>query len=223
VRRLVATVTLPALALALVGVGAGCGLSTNDKPESIAGTTVDSSTQRQQSTLAQPSGATRTVQAWFLDTDDAGTRLIARDREVALPATPASRVDALLQQPPDDAEREQGIWSAIPPDASLRTVPVQRGTVLELDFPDRVYLELHGRVAQGAFAQIVYTATALPGVNAVLFKRDGVDFPAVDGSGQARSDPLRKQDFTDFAPAPRRSARAARPAENSAKRALVSP
>lgn len=184
----------------LVLVAAGCGLSTNDEPEDIADTTIDSAAHDRTSTFAVPYGDTEPVVVWFLATDDQGIHLRQSQRRVAAPPTAGSHLDALFQQPPDDIERDDGIWTAIPSDASLLGEPVQRGGVLVVDLPEQVYLELHGRGAQGAFAQIAYTATELPGIDAVQFERDGTLFSALDGSGQATTSALGRDDFADFAP-----------------------
>jgi spore germination protein GerM len=211
---------LTAVALAgLVVATAGCGLSTNDKPESINDTTVDPTT-RGSTAYTPPSDDTGLVTTWFLNTDRKGAYLVSQPRRVALPVTPARRIEALLQQPPDDAERGRGIWSAIPADATLQSPPVRRGKVLVIAMPDRVYEQLHGKVAQGAFAQLVYTGAAVPGIAAVQFTRDGAVFPAVDGSGQARTDPLAPADFSDFDRTWRRSGRLRRSSDPPEQRRI---
>ena len=184
----------------LVLVAAGCGLSTDNEPEGIANTTVDSTAQDRTSNFAVPYGDTEPVAVWFLATDDEGIHLKQTQRRVAAPPTPENHLDALLQQPPDVFERDDGIWTAIPANARLLEAPVQRGQVLVINLPDQVYLELHGRGAQGAFAQITYTATEIDGVKAVQFERDGTVFSALDGSGQATTSALDRDDFADFAP-----------------------
>lgn len=190
---------------ALLAVGAllaaGCGLSTNDRPEGIPDTTVDPATQqRKASNYVVPYGDTETVAVWFLVTDDAGIHLIKTQRRVPQPATASSHLGALFQQPPDDLERDDGIWTAIPSDADVLGKPEERGDVLVIDLPEEVYLELHGRTAQGAFAQMTYTATEISGVKAVQFERDGTLFTALDGSGEATTAALDRDDFADFAP-----------------------
>ena len=182
-----------------VGLLGGCGLSTDDEPEAIPRPTVESSASTPASTVVRPGEATENVTVFFLTTDDAGTSVEDVQRQVALPATLGSRLDALLAQPPDEDERSQGIWSAIPASATLASAPHQRGHVLIVDMPSRIYDELHGLIAQDAFAQIVYTATAIQGVESVLFRRDGVTFEAVDGTGQASSRPLGRDDFPELA------------------------
>lgn len=200
--------------LLLVGVAAlagGCGLSTDAEPQSITDATVDARTSTTVSTPALPETDTDNVTVYFLRTvedDEAGEGgedgaeeiLFRVPRPVALPATPATRLDALFTQPPTPEEREEGLWTAIPADATLADRPQQQGHELIVDLPEGVYEQLHGMVAQDAFAQIVYTATAIPGVESVTFQRDGTPFEAVDGAGQAQSEPLTRDDFPDLAP-----------------------
>ena len=196
-RRLLAA--LPPLAL-VAGV-VGCGLSTDDEPQAIPNGTADPDTTTTTTTRPAPVGETDNVTVYFLQSvEGAEEVLYEAQRQVPLPATPATRLDALFTQPPTDEEREEGVWSAIPVDAVLADRPRQEGTVLVVDLPEGVYDQLHGVIAQDAFAQIVFTATAIPGVSAVAFQRDGSPFEAVDGSGQAQRGPLSRADFPELDP-----------------------
>jgi spore germination protein GerM len=196
---------LPGLLLGgVTALAAGCGLSTDDEPVSITAATEGTSTtttSTPSSTPGLPDRDTDNVTVFFLQTvGDAEEILFPVPRPVPLPATPATRLDALLTQPPTPEEREEGLWSAIPADATLAERPQQQGHELIVDLPEGVYDQLHGIIAQNAFAQIVYTATAIPGVESVTFQRDGTPFEAVDGTGQAQSEPLTRADFPDLAP-----------------------
>lgn len=180
---------------------ASCGLSTDDSPEAITGSSVESSASTAPSTLVLPGEDAEEISVWFLLTSDAGTgetNLTEMPRQVTRPATAEGHLEALLSQPPNDSERELGLWSALPPDAALASRPRQRGHVLVVDMPEGVYDELHGIIAQNAFAQIVYTATEFDGVESVRFERDGSLFEAVDGEGQASADPLGRDDFDEL-------------------------
>lgn len=181
---------------------AACSLDTDEEPETIGGPTITPGASADVSTIDLPSAATENVSVWFLHnrSDDVGAYVVEAKRKVAIGATPAIWLDALLQQPPDVAERDAGIWSSIPLDARLVTEPEQRGHVLTVQLSERVYSELHGLLAQYAFAQIVYTATEIPGIESVLFMEDDGIFPAVDGAGQAHTDPLGRDDYGDLIP-----------------------
>lgn len=189
-------------ALAATVALAACGLSTNEEPETIGGPAIASNAGSDVSVIDLPTANTENVSVWFLHnrTDDVGVFVIEAKRQVAQPASPGIWLDALLQQPPGETEREDGIWSAIPLDARLVTEPDQQGHVLTVQLSDRVYSELHGLLAQYAFAQIVYTATEIPGIESVLFLEDDGVFPAVDGAGQAHTDPLGRSDYDELIP-----------------------
>lgn len=190
-------------ALVAVVVLGACSLSTDKEPQSIEGPVVASSSSSEASTIEKlPDADAENVSVWFLQTrtSGVGAYLVESSRKVAQPATAGTWIDALLQQPPDSSEKEDGIWSAIPADAQLVTEPEQQGHVLTVQLPDRVYEDLHGLIAQYALAQIVFTATEIPGVETVQFLRDDGVFAAIDGTGQARTDPLGRDDFADVMP-----------------------
>lgn len=191
-----------AIAAVLAVALASCGLSTDDEPQAITRSTADTGPDTSSTTFTLPGAEVDNVSVYFLQTvEDADAVLAEVPRQVVLPSTPASRLDALFGQPPTEEERALGLWSAIPADATLADRPVQRGHVLIVDLPESVYDELHGIIAQDAFAQIVWTATEIQGVESVSFRRDGAPFEAVDGMGQARSRPLGRDDFPELAPA----------------------
>jgi spore germination protein GerM len=189
-------------ALAAAALLGACSLSTDDEPQAIEGPVVESSASSQASTSNLPDADAENVSVWFLQNraSGVGAFLVEGSRKVAFPASPETWLDALLQQPPDSSEKEDGFWSAIPVDAQLVSTPEQSGHVLTVQLPNRVYEDLHGLIAQYALAQIVFTATEIPGVESVQFLRDDGVFAAIDGTGQARTDPLGRDDFVDVMP-----------------------
>jgi len=189
-------------ALAAAALLGACSLSTDDEPQAIEGPVVESSASSQASTIELPDADAENVSVWFLQNRSSGVGafLVEGSRKVAFPASPETWIDALLQQPPDSSEKAEGFWSAIPADAQLVSEPEQSGHVLTVQLPDRVYEDLHGLIAQYALAQIVFTATEIPGIESVQFLRDDGVFAAIDGTGQARTDPLGRDDFVDVMP-----------------------
>jgi spore germination protein GerM len=189
------------LVLLLAAAAGGCGLSTNDEPETIKDNVPPDLLDSEAATPEVAPGETETVKVWFLDTDDQGeTRLVARERLVPRPATQVSVLESLIQDPPNDVERTLGMSTDIPDDVTLTDQPRQRTDgVLIVNLSDDFY-DLQGETARNAFAQIVYTATELPGVGKVQFERDGEVFNAVDGEGQSRSDPLSRDSYRNLAP-----------------------
>ena len=192
------------LVLLVAAIAGGCGLSTNDKPETIKDNVPPDLLDTETATPDTPIGSTESVKVWFLRTDRLGdTRLVERERLVPRPATQVSVLESLIQDPPTDVERTGGISTAIPEDVTLAGQPRLRSSegdgVLTVALSDDFY-DLQGETARNAFAQIVFTATELPGVDKVQFERDGEVFNAVDGDGQSRRDPLSRDSYDKLRP-----------------------
>lgn len=97
---------------------------------------------------------------------------------------------------PNAAEKRRGFGSEIAPQAVLRRVWVAEG-LANLDFPASFADNGGGagRIETG-LAQIVFTATALPGIKAARFWLDGRSGEIVLGSeGYVIDHPLTQQDF----------------------------
>jgi hypothetical protein len=107
-----------------------------------------------------------------------------------------ARPDALLQvllDGPNQRELDSRLVTAIPSGTTLlstRTV----GDVLFVDLTDPI-TELTGEALTLAVAQIVFTASGVPGVQAVRLRVDGEDQAWPRGDGQTRQGPLRIFDF----------------------------
>jgi hypothetical protein len=189
-----------AAALALLvaaAVTGGCGLSTNDEPETIRDNVPpDLLDEAESASPGEATEDTETAFVWFLNTDsETDTYLVRAERQVPRPATQTNVLETLITEPPSEMERLDGISTDVPEDVTLTATPRQTsGGVLIVDLSEDFY-ELQGETARNAFAQIVFTATGLPGVDEVQFQRDGEVFNAVDGDGQSRRDPLGRNDF----------------------------
>lgn len=126
--------------------------------ESSAVTTTDAPTS---STVV-----TETVTLFFVE----GSRLVAVDVEVEVPAELRRQLDALGAGPPPD-EFEAGIRTDVPPDLVNR---LER-------WPDGITVDLNSELFNGVesenqrtmVAQIVLTLTAQPDIDKVLFTLDG--------------------------------------------------
>jgi spore germination protein GerM len=190
-----------ALLLLVTAVAGGCGLSTNDEPETIKDNVPPDLLDTETATPDTPIGSTESVKVWFLRTDRLNTRLVERERLVPRPATQVSVLESLIQDAPTDVERTGGISTAIPEDVTLAGQPRLSSSdgVLTVPLSDNFY-DLQGETARNAFAQIVFTATELPGVEKVQFERDGEVFNAVDGEGQSRRDPLSRDSYDELRP-----------------------
>jgi spore germination protein GerM len=191
-----------ALSVLLLAGVTGCGLSTNDEPEAIDDPVPEPADSGSESADLGGADSTEVVQVWFLRTDDEGeSHLVGVERKVPPPATQSRVLDVLIQEPPTDRERDDGISTAIPDDVTLNEEPELRSDhtlIVELS-PD--FYDLQGDTARNAFAQVVFTATGLPGVDMVQFERDGEVFRAVDGEGQSR-EVLSRESYVELRPEP---------------------
>lgn len=194
---------LPALLVLLLLATAttGCGLSTNDEPEAID----DPQAEPVEAGADAPDLSTVddsiVVHVWFVRTDDDGeTHLVEAERQVPRPPTQRSVLEALIQSPPTDAERDRGITTDIPEDVTVAEPQLRSDGVLIVELSPDFY-DLQGETARNAFAQIVFTATGLSQVEMVQFERDGEPFSAVDGDGQSRTVPLTRKSYEELSPA----------------------
>jgi spore germination protein GerM len=197
---------LRAFALAaVIAVAAGCGVSTNDEPQPIARENVPSDLLETEAAAGEEPVADPTdlqqVPVWFLVDDGETIKLHKVMRGVPWPVQTELRIDALLNPDgPTPDERSQGISTAIPGDARLTAVPTQDGTVLEVSLSDDFY-ELRGNTFMRAVAQLVFTATEMPGVLAVRFvNQDGRFIEVLDDEGESRDEPVGREDYTNLDP-----------------------
>lgn len=160
------------LALLLLLAVAGCGLGVQSKPEVLE----DATLPPEFPATTQPTTQAE-AQVYFLDAND---HLVAVDIPVRA-LDPEAVLDALLAGP-DDASLRRGLRSAIPPGTAARATR-QRGGVVAVDLSP-TFTAATGQEQILAFAQLVYTTTALSGVDAVTFRVAGetVDVPAADGT-----------------------------------------
>jgi spore germination protein GerM len=126
-------------------------------------------------------------------------RVHATVRNVTAPLTvPKSLAELLLG--PAEAEAAEGVRSAINPAAGLQAKRIDPTTFL---------IDLSAEFAQGptseqvlGLAQIVFTATEVPGVTGVRFTLDGAPVEVPTPSGTLTSDPLTRDAFADLGPLP---------------------
>jgi spore germination protein GerM len=134
------------------------------------------------------------VDAWYLRTTEDRTTLQPVQRRVTPPATAAARLEALLAGPTTQ-ENGAGISTAIPSGTTLSERPREVGNVLTVSLSRQFYDDLRGESARNAFAQVVFTATEIAGVDSVQFVLDREPFPAIDGQREQRNGPLGRDDY----------------------------
>jgi hypothetical protein len=192
-------------ALALL---ASCGVPTGGAPSTVAPSDVPYGLAAPGSRpSAAPSAPPRADPAWayLLGADEA---LVPRARDTGA-GTLEDRLGALLSAlaaGPTEEERNDGLSTALPPGVELSVAGIDGGTAtIDLSGPARLP---SGVASRRAVAQIVLSATSLPGVEAVLLSSGGEPVEAPLPSGALTDAPLSPADYAVFltppvtAPAP---------------------
>lgn len=170
---------------------AGCGVTTDSTPRDVP---VNLRRELLASRANTPGASVGSARIYLRTPGRGGTsvlRAVPRDVE----ELPSTLLGALFSGPNDDEVRQE-LTSAIPRDAHLLTSR-QSGGVLTLDVSDALR-ELTGSALLEATAQIVLTATEIPGVQAVRILLAGEVHEWPDGSGALVSRPLTKYDYPGF-------------------------
>lgn len=182
------TFAVGALVALLAVAAAGCGVPDSTRPEVIQDRDVPfqllAPTASVTSTT-QP-GSVATARATIYLVDEEG-ELVSGEREVKSPATVVRAVEVLLQGP---AEDEVGrLSTAITSGTQLLDVDGPTDGLVTVDLSKEL-LDITGRQQILALAQVVYTVTALPNVERVLFRIDGERREVPNGDGKLTSSPL---------------------------------
>lgn len=176
---------------------AGCGVRSDDSARDLSAGRVPYGLLDDAPTSttgpATPSVPRAEVRVFFVKDD----RMIAKARQVNAPASVAKALTALLFGVQEDEMAEE-VRSAIDPTASLQARALDAATF---------QVDLSAEFVSGssseqvlALAQIVYTATELPGVTGVRFTLDGVPIEVPTGEGSLTADPVGRGAFPAFAP-----------------------
>lgn len=191
--------TILALA-ALVAAGSGCGVRSEDAPRALPADSVPFALLEEPApttTTAPPKSSVEkaTVLVYFVR----GGSMYPVARQVNAPPTVAKALTALLFGTLED-EASQGIRSAINPAAAIQARSLDPATFL---------VDLSAEFIQGptseqvlGLAQIVYTATGVPGVTGVRFTLNGAPIEVPTPSGSLTSGPIGREAFAEFAPPP---------------------
>ena len=165
------------LALLLALLAGGCGVPTDDEPRAI---TAESTTTQPPPDSSRPTGNTTTIylSAPSDSATDEVTPLVAVTRNLDAPPTPSETLAALFEGPTEE-EQQRGLVSLIPPDTGLVEIELDSGGRLTLDLTMEWSSDLQGPDELVAYAQVVLTATDLPGVNSVRFQVEGVPIAEV--------------------------------------------
>jgi spore germination protein GerM len=169
---------------------AACGIPTQQAPSSISSSHVPVG-------LTNPGGGTQPTQPKaksevqvtisLLDSDNA---LAPVHRFVEVPAPLDAILTAMLGGPTQNEEND-GLYTAIPSDVAVLSVPPPQGSVVTVNFND-AFGEITGSDAGLAVAQVVATVVAWKGKpgTSVLFEIDGQPTSVPTSSGAQVSGPV---------------------------------
>ena len=185
---------------ALVVALAGCG----DGGDDARSTTTTGPTEAT-TTTAEPADDTTTttedapdqseVRAYFLRDEKVGP--VAR--EATDEAVGAVAVQAVLDGP-TPAEQDLGFSSAVPAGPTLLGIVIEGG-IATVDLSEE-FTSGGGSVSMmGRVAQVVFTLTQFPTVDAVSFSVGGTPLTALGGEGLMLEEPQTRADWESFAPA----------------------
>lgn len=165
-------------------------------PFSLLGTSTTASTQPQEPSVRQAA-----VPVYLVDNDT--NQLVEVIRTVPAPASVEEAMAELLSGPSGE-ELSSGLTSAIARGTDLLGVDGPRDGVVTVNLSDDLS-SISGQGQRLALAQVVFTVTALPAVQGVLFAFEGELSEVPNGEGQSTAEPLDRADFATFdpnAPAP---------------------
>ena len=175
------------MAMALI---AACGVPADDEPRAI------SQEQQPSQDLTDDTSDGQTGPATLYLVRFDGTNNLLSPVEVEVPVasasapTPATALETLLGDTPDQALQEDGYNTAIPANTRLMSPPLLDDEgVLTIDINEPLY-RVQAPGSSLAFGQIVCTADAFDEVGAVQLRLDGVVRPAPMGDGESSSQPL---------------------------------
>jgi spore germination protein GerM len=124
-------------------------------------------------------------------------RLVAVERRVEGAPDAAQALGELVKGPTQEEQTSDITTDAS--DVPLDVTPDPRPGVVTVDLAGRV-TELPSRVQTLALAQIVYTLSGLPGVEAVAFTVDGEPVDVLRGDGSLSDSPVTPADYSELAP-----------------------
>jgi spore germination protein GerM len=189
-------------ALVVAGLAlVGCGVPTDRVPRSLPASEVPfnilaSDVVTTSTTVSSSPTALATI--YLVAKAGDRDRLQAVDRLVPTPPTVEKVVRKLLSGA-SDAEARRGLRTAVPAGTTILSAPVASAIAT---------IDLSGAFVRGtsqeqiiALAQIVFTATSLPGVVGVRFTLEGRPTEVPAGDGTLTQAPLGRASFASYGPA----------------------
>lgn len=189
--------------VAFLAVGAGCAIPQDAEPQLIAKESVPAPILRPSTTTTVAEAATR-ASAIYLVKPGAGTAfsLVEAEVQVPIPADAREFPKAVLERLIGFGEKELTDLSAggeplenrVPRDRVTIRSARQEGSTLLVDIAGLEVVE--GPSLRSAFAQIVFTATFLSGIESVRFFDNGSGLSiSLEGGDTERGAPVDRDDF----------------------------
>jgi len=151
--------------LVLGAVGSGCGIPTDSDPRPLA----DAPTTAPPTSEGEGEGEGEATATIFLVSAETET-LVPVERALDGPVTAGAALDLLLGGPSTD-DIDEGLSTLIPNETVAVDVTIDEGlATVEMS---EAWRELQEPAAKLAYAQVVFTLSALPGVDDVTFAVDG--------------------------------------------------
>lgn len=160
-------------------------------PFSLLGTSTTASTEPQASPVRQVA-----IPIYLVDNET--DQLVEVVRTVDAPRSVQAALGELLRGPRAD-ELDEGLTSAISRSTTLLGVDGPRQGVVTVNLSDDLS-SIGGQGQRLALAQVVFTVTADPEIQGVLFAFEGEPSEVPDGQGQSTAEPLDRADFATFDP-----------------------
>lgn len=186
------TITRLLCLLAAAVLVAACGLPRDDEPRALPEGALDEQVAGPRTTnppTSQPSAPT-TQQTVYLVTGNSPERLIRASVPVEQPSNPVLLprlvIEALVRTRPADVALAGIANNQLPSDVAVLDATVQPDGVLDLNLSS---LGIQGPNLRLAMAQLVYTATEIPGVAGVRVSLDGrsVAVPTEQGTADTNT------------------------------------
>ncbi len=178
-------------AVAALLVLAACGVTTQRSPHQIDDANIPFGLADRSPGGATASTGAATFQYYIYLVS--GDRLQAVKRGKTTPATPTA-VLRTLTKGPTSGEADAGLRTLLDPGTTVDRVTV-RGDLATIDLNGDPETFRPGSDQSLALAQLVYTATALPGVSRVQVRLSGDPAEIPRGDGTLTTGPVRRSDY----------------------------
>jgi spore germination protein GerM len=190
-------ISMAIVALTAALLLAGCGVPADSSPQLLDETALPPE-------LADPGTTTTTTETpatavsqpvYFFDDEN----LLAEiEREVPRPVAAQEVLEVLFVGPTEQESDDLLLRSSIPNNAVIVNTELSND-VLTVNLAAGSLEEIEGELQKSAIAQIVYTATGIEGIDAVLIQIDGeVRQLPTDESDSHEDQPVRRADYRSF-------------------------